>query len=195
MNDANILDQPLIYPALLAKCAEIGFTMPSDRYIGTLLKTLITSKPQAHILELGTGIGLSLAWMIEGLEESSTIISIDNDPKLIRIANDFFGQDTRLELLCTDGATWIRNYQGPRFDLIFADAWPGKYSEIEEVLALVKPGGFYVIDDMRTQPNWPEGHQGKVDQLVDYLEGRKDFSLTKMNWSTGVIVMTKKQNA
>ncbi|MEO1712136.1 MAG: class I SAM-dependent methyltransferase [Bacteroidota bacterium] len=195
MNDANILDQPLIYPALLAKCAEIGFTMPSDMYIGTLLKTLITSKPRAHILELGTGIGLSLAWMIEGLDESSSIISIDNDPKLIRIANDFFGQDTRLELLCTDGAAWIRNYQGPRFDLIFADAWPGKYSEIEEVLALVKPGGFYVIDDMRTQPNWPEGHQGKVDQLVDYLEGRKDYSLAKMNWSTGVIVMTKKQNA
>ena len=195
MNDANILDQPLIYPALLAKCAEIGFTMPSDMYIGTFLKTLIMSKPRAHVLELGTGIGLSLAWMIEGLDKSSSIISIDNDPKLIRIANDFFGQDTRLELLCADGSAWIRNYQGPAFDLIFADAWPGKYSEIEEVLALVKPGGFFVIDDMRTQPNWPEGHQGKVDQLIDYLEGRKDFSLTKLNWSTGVIVMTKKQNA
>ena len=32
--------------------------MPSDLFIGTLLKTLITSKPKSKILELGTGIGL-----------------------------------------------------------------------------------------------------------------------------------------
>ncbi|MEM1217762.1 MAG: class I SAM-dependent methyltransferase [Bacteroidota bacterium] len=194
MNDANILDEPLIYPALLAKCEEIGFTMPSDIYIGTLLKTLISSKSKSHILELGTGIGLSLAWMVEGLDADSSLVSIDNDPALIQIANDFFGKDPRVELVCTDGAAWIHNYEGSGFDLIFADAWPGKYSEIEEVLNLVKPGGFYVIDDMQAQENWPEGHQGRADALVDYLEQRDDFSLTKMNWSTGVILMTKKQN-
>jgi predicted O-methyltransferase YrrM len=37
--------------------------------------------------------------------------------------------------------------------LIFADAWPGKYSDLEKALKLVKPGGFYIIDDMLTQPN------------------------------------------
>jgi len=76
--------------------------------------------------------------------------------------------------------------------LVFADAWPGKYSEIDEVLDLIKVGGFYVIDDMKTQPNWPEGHQDNVNKLIVYLEEREDFSLTKMDWSTGIIVMTKK---
>jgi len=77
--------------------------------------------------------------------------------------------------------------------LIFADTWPGKFYDLEETLALIKPGGFYVIDDMNTQPDWPEGHQQKVHLLVEYLEQRDDFSLTKMNWSTGIIVATKKQ--
>jgi len=53
-------------------------------------------------------------------------------------------------------------------------------------------GGFYVIDDMNAQPNWPEGHQEKVNKLIDYLEKRNDFNLTKMNWSTGIVVCVKK---
>ena len=192
MDQTKITDIPAAFPLLEAKCKEIGFTMPSDIYIGTLLKSLIASKLQANVLELGTGIGLSLAWMIEGLDEQAKLISIDNDPALTEIAIEFFGNDDRVKILCEDGGEWIRNYQGESFDLVFADAWPGKYSELDEVLALIKPGGFYVIDDMNPQPNWPEGHQEKAEALVAYLKSRKDFTLTKMNWSTGVILMTKK---
>lgn len=192
MNDAQILDTPVNYTRLLAKCEEIGFTMPSDIYIGTLLKTLIASKPKANILELGTGIRLSLAWMIEGLDPHSELTSIDNDPQLIQIAEDFFGSDQRVHLVCQDGSIWINQYQGAAFDLIFADAWPGKYSDLEPTLTLIKPGGFYVIDDLKTQPNWPEGHEANVDRLIEYLEGRTDFTLTKLDWGTGVIIMTKK---
>ncbi|AEE53446.1 O-methyltransferase [Haliscomenobacter hydrossis] len=193
MNDANILDKPKIHTAIVAKSREIGFSMPSDLYIGTLLKTLMTSKPAGNFLELGTGIGLSLSWMIDGLDATSKLTSIDNDPELCAIARQFFGIESRLNIVCADGTEWIKNYRGEAFDLIFADAWPGKYSEIEEILALVKVGGFYVIDDMSAQPNWPAGHQDKVDGLIAYLEQREDFNLTKMNWSTGVIIATKKQ--
>lgn len=192
MQQSNILDKPEIYSKILQRSSEIGFTMPSDIFIGTFLKTLITSKPKSHILELGTGIGLSLSWMIEGLDEDSKLISVDNDPKLIEIVKEFFGNDSRVELTYQDGTSWIKNYKGDQFDLIFADAWPGKYSETDEILDLIKVGGFYVIDDMKAQPNWPEGHQDNVDKLIAYLEQREDFSLTKMDWSTGIILMTKK---
>ncbi|TPN82829.1 O-methyltransferase [Aquimarina algicola] len=196
MNDLNILDKPKLHAEIVAKCTEIGFTMPSDLYIGTLLKTLITSKPNSNVLELGTGIGLSLSWMIDGMDDKSKLISIDNDSKLIEIAKNFFGQNKQVEIICADGTEWIKNYKGEKFDLIFADAWPGKYSEIVEVLELVKVGGFYIIDDMSTQPNWPDGHQENVDTLIKYLESREDFNLTKINWSTGILIATKndKQN-
>lgn len=193
MNQACILDKPKKYSKIEAKSTEIGFTMPSDIYIGTLLKTLIASKPKSTILELGTGIGLSLSWMIDGLDKESKLITVDNDSALIKIAKDFFGSDSRVDIICQDGTEWIKNYKGEPFDLVFADAWPGKYSEISEILDLIKIGGFYVIDDMKAQPNWPEGHQDKVKQLIEYLESREDFSLTKMDWSTGVIIMTKRK--
>lgn len=194
MNDTNILDKPKIHSEIERKCIEIGFTMPSDLYIGTLLKTLVTSKPRGNFLELGTGIGLSLSWMVDGMDNESVLITLDNDQELINIAKEYFGDDSRIQILCQDGSNWIKTYTGKKFDLIFADAWPGKYSEIDEVLSLVKVGGFYVIDDMTAQPNWPEGHQDNVNRLVSYLEKRKDFNLTKMNWSTGLIVAVKTGN-
>ncbi len=192
MDQTNILDVPRVYPDLLQKCKDIGFSMPSDVYIGTLLKTLIASKPNGNFLELGTGIGLSLAWMVDGMDERSTLITIDNDAELIEIVKKKFKDNERVVVRCEDGSQWIENYDGTPFDLIFADAWPGKYSEIDETLNLVKPGGFYVIDDMTAQPNWPDGHQENVDRLVGYLGKRKDFTLTKMDWSTGVLIAVKK---
>ncbi|MEN2282816.1 methyltransferase domain-containing protein [Algoriphagus sp. SE2] len=190
LND-NIFKKPEIHSKIEAKLVEIGFTMPSDLYIGSLLKTLIASKPSGNFLELGTGIGLSLSWMIDGMDDNSTLTSVDNDPKLIQIAKEFFEDNERVKLILADGAKWIENYQGPQFDLIFADAWPGKYSHLDEVFSLLKVGGIYIIDDMSEQQNWPEGHSEKAASLVEILENRKDFHLTKMNWSTGVILMTK----
>lgn len=192
MNDSNILDKPKIYSELEAKSQEIGFSMPSDLYIGSLLKMLISSKPKANLLELGTGIGLSLSWMIDGMDKNSFLTTIDNNPELIQIAKEKFAAEKRINIVCTDGSKWIKQFDGEKFDLIFADAWPGKYSQVKEVLDLIKTGGIYVIDDMNSQPNWPEGHQENVDQLVSYLENREDFNLTKLNWSTGVIVAVKK---
>lgn len=187
-----ITGQPEIYAEILAKSRETGFTMPSDIYIGTLLKTLITAKPNSNLLELGTGTGLSLSWMIDGMDAASRLTTIDNDPKLIEIARSYFGVNERIEIICADGGEWIKDYKGEKFDLVFADAWPGKYSEIEETLDLIKSGGLYVIDDMIAQPNWPAGHHEKVDKLIDYLENRGDLNLTKMNWSTGIVLAAKK---
>ena len=176
----------------MRKSEEIGFTMPSDLYVGSFLKTLIASKPNGRFLEIGTGIGLSLSWMIEGMDNNSHLTSVDNDKELTDIAETYFGNDDRIELICKDGTQWIKEYAGEKFDLIFADAWPGKYSEIDEILDLVKVGGFYIIDDMTKQPNWPEGHEDNVIQLTAYLEKRVDFQLTKMKWSTGLILAVKK---
>lgn len=191
MNDAIISAIPAAYTGLEDKTRAIGFSMASDKYVGALLRTLTASKPKGNFLELGTGTGLSLAWILEGMDKQSKVISIDNDPELIHIAREAFGGDERVQLVCEDGERWIRNYQGAGFDLIFADAWPGKYSVIEKTLDMLNPGGLYVIDDMLPQPNWPEGHPEKVEKLVNYLESREDLHLTKMNWSTGLVIATK----
>ncbi|MDF9797520.1 putative O-methyltransferase YrrM [Catalinimonas alkaloidigena] len=191
MNDSMIAGIPTALDLIEDKAKSIGFYMSSDRQVGSLLRTLVASKPKGNFLELGTGIGSSLSWIIEGMDKFSTVTSIDNDPDLVNFASEIFKSDQRVQLLCGDGSKWINEYSGEAFDLIFADAWPGKYSDLEKTLNMLKSGGFYVIDDMLSQSNWPDGHQEKVTMLIEQLEQRKDIHLTKMNWSTGLILATK----
>lgn len=192
MANLDISNKPALHEEIVRKSKEIGFTMPSDLYIGSLLKTLIASKPNSRFLELGTGIGLSLSWMIAGMDEDSELITIDNDSMLCEIASNYFGNDERVKIVCEDAGEWIKNYNGKKFDLVFADAWPGKYSELDELLDLINTGGFYVVDDLKQQPNWPVGHEENVHKLLDYLDSRQDLVITKMNWSTGLIIAVKK---
>ena len=145
MNISRIHGKPVLYSKIEQKAREIEFSMPSDIYVGSLLKTLVASKPKGKIIEIGTGIGLSLSWMIAGMDKESTLISHDNDSKLIAIAKDFFEKDKRIDLICQDASAWIKHYKGESFDLIFADAWPGKYSEIEEILDLIKIGVYTLL--------------------------------------------------
>ncbi len=182
---------PARFQKLLQKSSDIGFTMPSDERAGSLLRTLVATKPNGHFLELGTGMGLSLSWMVDGIDSGSQVVSIDNDQSLIDLVSLEFEQDTNVTLTCVDGAEWIRNYSGPAFDLIFADAWPGKYELLEETLEMVKPGGLYIIDDMCEQPNWPEGYADKADKLSKHLLSRTDFTITQLNWSTGIFICVK----
>jgi predicted O-methyltransferase YrrM len=185
-------DIPIEYLNIDKATKENGFTMPSDILTCSLLKSLATSKPSGKFLELGTGTGLSTSWILDGMDRSSSLISIDNDGTFLEIANRFLGGDDRLNLVLSDGEVWVNNNLGAKFDYIFADTWHGKYLLLEEVLEMLNKGGLYIVDDMLPQSNWPEGHQEKAINFVKYLENRSDLNLTKQNWSTGIIIAVKK---
>ncbi len=189
--DDNHIQLPEHYKSIQEASNKINFSMPSDLKTGSLLRTLVASKPGGRVLELGTGTGLSLSWIAESMDEQSTVISIDSSEEYTSIARSFFETDSRVEIICTDANEWLRDNPNQQFDLIFADAWPGKYAMLDEALAMVKTGGFYIIDDMLPQPNWPKGHEDNVKNLINDLEARADSRFTKMNWSTGLVILTK----
>jgi predicted O-methyltransferase YrrM len=183
---------PLAYSAVKEATEANGFTMPSEVLTCSLLKTLAGTKPGGRFLELGTGTGLSTTWILDGMDDASTLISIDNDETFLNIAKENLGIDKRLRLICTDGGEWIKKNKGQKFSFIFADTWPGKYLLLDEVLDMVEKGGLYIIDDMLPQQNWPTGHAEKATQLIADLDSRDDIILTKMGWATGIVIITKR---
>jgi predicted O-methyltransferase YrrM len=183
---------PTGYNYILEKTKLSGFTMASDVLTCSLLRTLAASKPSGNFLELGTGTGLSTAWILDGMDANSTLISIDNDPVFLDIAKEALSLDKRLQLELSDGGEWIEKNKVQKFDYIFADTWHGKYLLLDEVLDMLNKGGLYILDDMLPQPNWPEGHSEKVDKLIAYLETRDDLLLTRQAWATGIIIAVKK---
>ena len=165
--------------------------MASEPLTCSLLRTLAASKPNGRFLELGSGTGLSTAWLLDGMDSNSHLTTVDNDEALLSVLRKNLGHDPRLKVVCSDGDDFLYSLKNQVFDLVFADTWAGKYRLLDEALLLVGRSGLYVIDDMLPQLNWPEGHAEKVADLVSTLEQRSDFRITKMSWASGVLLATK----
>ena len=192
MTEGTNQQYPPAYNSIAEATALARFTMASDVLTCSLLRTLATSKPAGSFLEIGTGTGLSTSWILDGMDSDSSLISIDNEDNFLAIAKRYLGDDNRLQLISSDGAEWFANNKMKRFDFIFADSWHGKYLLLEEVLDMLNKGGFYIIDDMLPQANWPEGHAEKASRLIQCLETREDLAITKQIWVTGIIIAVKK---
>jgi len=165
--------------------------MASEPKVGALLATLAASKPGGRFLELGTGTGHGTAWLLFGMDSTSSLDTVDSDPGVLMVARRHLAADSRVTFHVMDGAEFIRQAARGQFDLIYADAWPGKFSHLDEVLALLRNGGIYVIDDLLPQPNWPDGHAPRVPILVDSLEQRSEFVTVKLAWASGLMIVVR----
>lgn len=183
---------PTAYAAINEATSVAGFAMASDVLTCSLLRTLAASKPGGKFLELGTGTGLSTSWILDGMDSSSTLTSVDNDSNFLAIAQANLAEDDRLDLVCVDGGEWIEENKAKKYDYVFADTWHGKYLMLDETLAMLNKGALYIIDDMLPQGNWPDGHVEKASQLITELGRRKDLTITKQDWATGIIIATKR---
>ncbi len=193
MNDQINLKPPSVVEKILSETTKIGFQMTSEPLTGSLLRTLAASKPTGNFLELGTGTGVSTAWLLDGMDRNSKIVTVENDSLVVAIAQKYLGDDRRISFPLEDAATFLEQIEKieQQFDFIFADTWAGKYTHLEAALHALKPGGLYVIDDMLPQPNWPDGHELKVAALIAELEDIDNLLLTKLNWSNGIIIVSK----
>ena len=190
MDDAAFKRSPDAAAGILADTEALGFVMASEPRIGALLAALAASKPGGRLLELGTGTGHGTAWLLTGMDAASTLDTVDNDPKVVAVAQRHLGGDPRVMFHVADGAEFLRQ-SSDTYDLIYADAWPGKFSQLDEALALLKNGGIYFIDDLLPQPNWPDGHAPKVPVLIDDIERRAGFMTVRLAWGSGLMLVVR----
>jgi predicted O-methyltransferase YrrM len=180
--------------ALAEGCRQLGFEQSSAPLTGALLRSLAASKPDGSILELGTGVGMSTAWLLDGMSPGSALLTVDNAAGQLALVRQVLGHDQRLSIVHADGAELLAELAeaGRRFDLVFADTWPGKFTHLDQALALLAPGGIYVVDDLLPQPTWPAGHQLAVDALRTDLAARDDLAVVELEWSTGLLIATRR---
>jgi predicted O-methyltransferase YrrM len=171
LDDSGAQAVPHVWSEIERRTAELGFDMPSDMRAGALLKALAASKPHGRLLELGTGTGLATACLLAGMDSASRLVSVDIDVRVQAVARDLLGSDSRVSFELADGREFIHTQHQQSYDLVFADAWAGKYDGLDDALTLVRHGGFFIGDDMLPQANWPDNHQERAERLVTYLGG------------------------
>ena len=126
------------------------------------------------------------------MDAASTLDTVDSDEQVVAVARRHLGEDRRARFHVTDGAEFLRGAPPGQYDLIYADAWPGKFSHLDEALALLRPGGMYVIDDLLPQTNWPDGHAAKVPVLINDIERRDKFATVRLAWASGLMLVVRR---
>ena len=191
MNDLSGLRVPRAAEAIYNESRARNFAMVSEPLTGALLRTLVAAKPGGRFLELGTGTGAATAWILDGMDATSSLVTVETDSELLSVAKTHLGADARVAFIHSDAVDFLQRADGQQFDLIFADTWGGKYDRLDLALRLQPHGGVYVIDDMSPQPNWPPGHDTKVAGLLARLEAEPDLRIAKLSWASGIVIAVK----
>jgi predicted O-methyltransferase YrrM len=84
MNDLCNLHEPAAMATLSEASRKAGFTMASEPLTGSLLRTLAATKAGGRFLELGSGTGLSTAWILDGMDAKATLTTVDSDERWLQ---------------------------------------------------------------------------------------------------------------
>lgn len=176
-----------------ALAEERGFALSCDPAVGRLLASLAAAVPrEGRILELGTGSGVGLAWLVHGLAGRSDVetVSVDVDEPLQQaVAALGWPLGVRFEL--GDGAELAGSLG--RFDLVFADAPGGKLEGLDASIGALSPGGVLVVDDMDIALHETTGFADAIVGVRETLLADPALVTADLPFGSGVVLAVKRQ--
>ncbi len=186
-------------PGLVVRAREraptLGFVSSCEDGVGTLLATLAAAVPEGgRIVELGTGAGVGLAWLVHGVgaRRDVTVTTVDTDSELqARIAAA--GWPGYVRFVVADGAEAVGSLAP--VDLVFADAPGGKLHGLERTVAALAPGGVLVVDDMDGAHHRDDGLAGPIAAVRAELLACPELVVAELAHSSGVIVAIRRRDA
>src|SRR5215213_1617147 len=141
-----------------------------DAEVGALLRVLATAVGATRILEIGTAIGYSGIWLAGALPPDGMLITLELDEARAREARDNFaraGLTSRVSVVVGDAQLKIAKVSGP-FDLIFQDGAKPLYTALlERLVALLRPGGLLVTDNVLWDGEVVPGFKGSSHKDAD----------------------------
>ena len=172
----------------LQHAERLGFTRASDDATGRLLAVLAAALPHGgRILELGTGTGVGLASLVDGLGErrDAQVVTIEMDPRVAAAAAQN-RWPAHVQLLVGDALSLLPSLG--RFELVFADAQGGKWTGLDLTIAALQPRGLLLVDDMTTADTDPPELRSGLAAVRDTLLAHPRLLCCELQWSTGLIL-------
>ena len=189
-----MIDEMVVPPLVMAaekRALEEDFHLSCSRETGMLLRTLAASKPGGLLLELGTGVGVGAGWLLDGMDASAQLLTLEVHPEAAEISRTVLSSDPRAAVLHEDGVKWMEDYTGRPFDLIFVDVGILKYERRALTVSRLAPGGLFVGDDLVWQPTWDPTQrpsQERVNRFRAEIFTEPELRVTLMDWGSGICV-------
>ncbi|MGA5520059.1 O-methyltransferase [Streptomyces pseudogriseolus] len=181
--------------AAYSRAREIRFVKSSCPEVGALMSVLAAAAPaDGRILELGTGVGVGLAWIVHGLSSRTDVevVSVEIDPQKSGLAAGAPWPEW-VNLVVGDAKEVLPSLGC--YDLVFLDVPGGlKASLLNGTIAALRPGGQLLMDDMN--PYWGTGSSlsGGDDRGPERLLEDSRVTCALLQYATGMILASRLPN-
>ena len=176
-----------------ARATQVGFEVSSTPEVGQLLSVLAATVPAGgRILELGTGVGAGLGWIVHGLgrRDDVAVTSVERDVRLARLVQAAQWPNWVSIVI---GDCWDLIGRLGKFDLIFADI-PGKETyDLTGPIAALAPGGVLIIDDIAHAPDEQPERRARLNAVRQQLFDHPHLVCADLAFSSGVLMAVRRR--
>lgn len=192
-NACSVTRIPTRVQEAYARERALNFNDSSEPPVGQLLAVLAATVPSGgRILELGTGAGVGLAWMVEALGSRTDVdlrtIELNSEQAAVVRST---GWPDWVSIIVGNADTLIGTLGS--FDLIFADSPGGKVYDLSSTIAILRPGGILVMDDMGISDEDSRDRTSRLARVRKELQNNPALVIAELEISTGVIVAAKRR--
>ncbi|WP_236045513.1 O-methyltransferase [Paractinoplanes ovalisporus] len=188
-----------LVPPLVERIEAIGqragWRLSSESMTGRLLRTLAATKPGGRFLEVGAGIGVGSAWLLDGMDETSALTTLEVAPNVAAVCRDLLKHDSRVTVVTTDAGAWLEAYDGEPFDFAFVDTTVTKFDRRDLVLRHLRDGALFVADDLLPQEKWTEAHHPRVERFRREIMEEPDLVPTLVDWASGLVIAAHRRSS
>jgi predicted O-methyltransferase YrrM len=140
-------DPPLLAARQRALEVGVGAVDPAT---GAVLRLLAASTRAKHVVELGTGAGVSALWLLGGMLPDGVLTSVDSEPEHQRLAKQSINEagvpSGRARLITGRALDVMPRLSDAGYDLVFCDANRAENLDyLDGAVRLLRPGGCVVF--------------------------------------------------
>lgn len=184
-----------VSPSVVAaerRAAEHGFEHSCERGVGELLAVLAAATPLGgRILELGTGLGVGLAWILNGLGSRTDVevVSIEREAAWVASMAEI---DLPAHASIVEGDIEVLLPTLGQFDLIFADAEAGKWTGLDLTISALAPRALLLVDDMEISRYDSSRDRSSVEAVREALIADPRLVAVELNAASGLILASRR---
>jgi predicted O-methyltransferase YrrM len=156
----SYLAEDEVLTAARQRGAEVG-ARPIGAGGGAALRFIAAAIRARHVVEVGTGCGVSGVWLIRGMHPEGILTSVDVEPEHQRMAKQAFTDagvaPARTRLIAGRALEVLPRLTDAAYDLVFCDAEKSEYGGyLIEAIRLLRPGGVVAFDNALWQGRVPD---------------------------------------
>ena len=184
-----------------ARAEEVGCApiLPGG---GAALRLLAALLDARHVVEIGTGTGVSGVWLLRGMNPEGILTSVDVEAEHQRHAREAFAAEgiapSRTRLITGRALEVLPRLADASYDLVLADGAKDEYPDyVEQAARLLRPGGVLALDnalwhDRTADPAQRDPDTVAIRGAVTALQEDERFLVTLLPVGDGLLTAVRR---